>query len=105
MRPQDLPRAVALAHDALATATHLDWHVPAGDLEWTCWETVEHMSDDLFTYAAQLGPAAPSLSTHVPFGWQRRRENGPALTVFVLDLGWLSTPCVRRPSCLTGSTA
>ena len=77
MIPDDITRAVALAHEALATVTDLDWHVAAGDLDWTCWETVEHMSDDLFTYAAQLGPTAPSLSSHVPFGWQRRREGGP----------------------------
>jgi hypothetical protein len=83
MRPEDITRAVALARETLATATGSDWHVPAGELEWTCWETVEHMSDDLFTYAAQLAPAAPSLSTHVPFGWHRRRAGGPATTIFV----------------------
>jgi len=83
MNADDVTRAAGLALDSLATAADRDWHVPAGELDWTCWETVEHMSDDLFAYAAQLGPATPSLSTHVPFGWQRRREGGPALTVFV----------------------
>jgi hypothetical protein len=83
MLSADVRRAVELAHEALSPAAHLDWHVPAGSLDWTCWETVEHMSDDLFAYAAQLAPTNPSLSTHVPFGWQRRREGGPALTVFV----------------------
>jgi hypothetical protein len=76
-------QAVALAIDRLASAAELDWTVPAGGLDWTCWETVEHMSDDLFTYAVQLGPAAPSMTTHVPFGWQRRHADGPPLTVFV----------------------
>jgi hypothetical protein len=79
----DVRRAVGLAHDTLAAAAHLDWQVPAGNLDWTCWETVEHMSDDLFTYAAQLAPANPSLSAHVSFGWQSRRDGGPGLTVFV----------------------
>jgi hypothetical protein len=83
MNADDVARAVRLALDTLATAAGNDWHVPARGLEWTCWETVEHMSDDLFAYAAQLGPATPSLTSHVPFGWQRRREGGPALTVFV----------------------
>jgi hypothetical protein len=83
MISDDVVRAVSLARDTLAPAAHLDWHVPAGSLEWSCWETVEHMSDDLFAYAAQLGPSEPSLTTHVPFGWQRRREGGPPLTVFV----------------------
>jgi hypothetical protein len=79
----DVSRAVTLARETLAAAVHRDWQVPAGTLEWSCWETVEHMADDLFTYAAQLGPGTPALDTHVPFGWQRRREGGPALTIFV----------------------
>ncbi|MFB9236249.1 hypothetical protein ACFFWC_11935 [Plantactinospora siamensis] len=83
MRADDVTRAAGLALETLATASHLDWQQPAGDLAWSCWETVEHMSDDLFAYAAQLGPANPSTSTHVPFGWQQRRPGGPALTIFV----------------------
>ncbi|KAB1161446.1 hypothetical protein F6X68_04440 [Micromonospora sp. AMSO12t] len=83
MIADDVTRAVELARETLAAATHLDWQKPAGGLEWSCWETVEHMSDDLFGYAAQLGPAHPSTRTHVPFGWQRRREGGPPLTIFV----------------------
>ena len=83
MIADDLTHAVGLARETLAAAAQLDWHTRAGGLEWSCWETVEHMSDDLFVYAAQLGPANPSLSTHVPFGWSRRREGGPALTIFV----------------------
>jgi hypothetical protein len=38
---------------------------------------------DLFAYTAQLAPANPSTTTHVPFGWQHFREGGPELTVFV----------------------
>lgn len=83
MTSDDVLRAVELARTTLAGAVHLDWRAPAGTLEWTCWETVEHMSDDLFAYAAQLGPSRPSVTTFVPFGWERRREGGPALTVFV----------------------
>jgi mycothiol maleylpyruvate isomerase-like protein len=83
MIADDVTRAARLALDTLAAATQLDWQKPAGGLEWTCWETVEHMSDDLFVYAAQLGPVNPSTTTHVPFGWQRRRAGGPALTIFV----------------------
>lgn len=83
MIADDVRRAVGLARETLAGGVHLDWEVPAGGLEWSCWETVEHMSDDLFTYAAQLGPSSPSTSTHVRFGWSRRREGGPLLTVFV----------------------
>jgi hypothetical protein len=78
----DVTLAVALTADALLTAVDQDWHVPAGTLGWDCWETVEHMADDLFAYAAQLGPRKPPQDMHVPFAWQRKREDGPAVTTF-----------------------
>jgi hypothetical protein len=78
----DVTDAVALAVATLGTAVDRDWQVPAGGLTWTCWETLEHIADDLFTYAAQLGPATPSLTRHVPIGWQYRRPGGPGLTIF-----------------------
>jgi hypothetical protein len=31
----------------------------AGSLEWDCWKTFGHISDDLFAYATQLTPATP----------------------------------------------
>jgi hypothetical protein len=77
----DVNLAVVLAADALNAALERDWRVPAGDLEWDCRETVEHMADDLFAYAGQLGPRRPPVDTYVPFAW-RRREGGPALTIF-----------------------
>jgi hypothetical protein len=79
----DVTRAATLARNTLAAGIELDWEQAAGELEWTCWETVEHMIDDLFAYAAQLAPTQPSTTTHVPFGWQHFREGGPELTVFV----------------------
>ncbi|MET9021579.1 hypothetical protein ABZV93_16470 [Actinopolymorpha sp. NPDC004070] len=78
----DVETVVADAADTLAQAEGQDWHVPAGDLEWTCWETIEHTADDLFAYAAQLGPRRPPRDTHVPFGCERRRPGGPANTIF-----------------------
>ncbi|WP_433301525.1 hypothetical protein ACQP2F_06335 [Actinoplanes sp. CA-030573] len=84
MNADELRRAVALAVDTLAAADDRDWTAtPAAGLDWTCWETVEHMADDLFTYAAQIAPAKPSVRTHVPFGWRRTGAGGLPLTVFV----------------------
>lgn len=51
----DVTAAVAAAVAALSPAVDADWSARAGDLEWTCWETAEHVADDLFFYAAQLG--------------------------------------------------
>ncbi|WP_250034889.1 maleylpyruvate isomerase N-terminal domain-containing protein [Paractinoplanes maris] len=78
----DVTRACDLARETLTAALDLDWQRPAGGLEWTCWETVEHLADCLFTYAAQLAPAKPSITTHVPVGWEYRRDGGPGLSIF-----------------------
>ncbi|MGA5423112.1 maleylpyruvate isomerase N-terminal domain-containing protein [Streptomyces lavendulocolor] len=76
---QDVLSAVRLAVDALGRADGgADWDARAGSLEWTCWETVEHLADDLFAYAAQLGPERPSPDGEVPFLWEARRPGGPA---------------------------
>src|ERR1700722_15455575 len=76
----DVELAVVLAADALNGALDQDWRVPAGDLDWDCRETVEHMADDLFAYAGQLGPRRPPQDTYVPFAWQRR-PGGAAIPI------------------------
>ncbi|WP_127498530.1 hypothetical protein [Actinoplanes solisilvae] len=83
MKPDDVTRAVALAREMLTPVREKDWHVPAGDLTWTCWETIEHTADDLFAYAAQLAPVEAARTDWVPFGFGRSREGGPNLTIFV----------------------
>jgi len=82
MTGADVRDAVGLAADALGAVADRDWRVPAGDLDWDCWETVEHIADDLFAYAGQLGPRRPSVEGPVPFGWEYRRPGGPALTIW-----------------------
>jgi hypothetical protein len=78
----DVDQAVTTAIATLREATASDWHTPAGTLDWNCWETVEHMSDDLFSYAAQLGPSNPPLKTPVPFACSARRPGGPDGAIF-----------------------
>ncbi|MCD0484381.1 hypothetical protein LO771_18765 [Streptacidiphilus sp. ASG 303] len=78
----DVLHAVRLAVAALAGADARDWHTRAGSLEWDCWETAEHLADDLLSYAVQLGPAEPPPDAHVPLAWSRRRPGGPANAVF-----------------------
>ncbi|MFI0411151.1 maleylpyruvate isomerase N-terminal domain-containing protein [Actinomadura sp. 3N508] len=77
----DLDLAVQLAVATLRKAPPGAWDAKAGTLEWDCWETVEHLSDDLFAYAAQLGPKAPPMDGEVPFVWESRRPGGPANAV------------------------
>ncbi|MEU3552110.1 hypothetical protein [Streptomyces longwoodensis] len=77
----DLDLAVQLAVTLLREAPDGAWESKAGSLEWDCWETVEHLSDDLFAYAAQLGPRTPPSNGEVPFVWESRRPGGPANAV------------------------
>lgn len=78
----DVGEAVVLSADALTSVLDADWTVPAGDLSWSCWDTAEHLADDLFAYAGQLGPRRPPLDTHVPFAWTRKTPGGPASSIF-----------------------
>lgn len=71
---------VELLRDPAALAA--DWDRPAGTLEWSCWETTEHLADDLFSYGAQLGPQAPPLTTDVPFVWRQEAPGKPANVIF-----------------------
>ena len=47
-----------LVLEALDRRVTLDWSVPAGSLEWSCWQTVDHMIDCVFSYAFQLASRA-----------------------------------------------
>ncbi|MBA9003441.1 maleylpyruvate isomerase N-terminal domain-containing protein [Thermomonospora cellulosilytica] len=78
----DLERAVHLAVDVLREAPEDAWGRKAGSLEWDCWETVEHLCDDLFYYAVQLGPRTPPLNGSVPFAYESRRPGGPGNALY-----------------------
>ncbi|MZD08210.1 hypothetical protein GTW43_24455 [Streptomyces sp. SID5785] len=77
----DVDLAVQLAVDALREVPATAWDGAAGSLAWDCWETVEHLANDLLYYAVQLGPKSPPLDTHVPIALQKKRADAP--TVFV----------------------
>ncbi len=77
----DVRDAVSHALAALRGAVSAGCHVRAGPTDWDCWETIEHVSDDLFAYAAQLGPTAPALSDHIPFACTERRPGSPACAI------------------------
>lgn len=52
--PDDLLAAAAVALAALAPALGRDWSVRAGDLEWSCRRTLDHIVDALINYAGNL---------------------------------------------------
>lgn len=78
----DVADTVRLTVATLGQARDADWEAMAGPLAWTCWETVEHIADNLFFHAAQLGPGNPATDRSVPFAWDRHRPGGPGLVIF-----------------------
>jgi hypothetical protein len=84
---EDVRSIVVYAADQLRPLLEADWNVVANDLEMTCWETIEHVSDCLFAYSTQIsGTIAggiPLVDSYAPIGYVTRREGGPSLTVWV----------------------
>jgi hypothetical protein len=78
----DLDEAIGLAVAVLDGAPTDAWDRKAGTLDWTCWETAEHLADDLFAYAAQLAPRTPPVDGYVPFVCEPGRPGGPASSIF-----------------------
>jgi catechol 2,3-dioxygenase-like lactoylglutathione lyase family enzyme len=68
----DVLASVAAAVSALRPGG--DWSARAGELEWTCWETVEHIADDLVFYAMQLG--VPTYAGYLPLESTARYPGG-----------------------------
>jgi uncharacterized protein (TIGR03083 family) len=56
--PDDLMTAASVCQETLTPALDRDWGVPAGDLEWDCRRTLDHIVDTLFLYAAYLASRA-----------------------------------------------
>ncbi|TGB15715.1 hypothetical protein E2651_02275 [Streptomyces sp. MZ04] len=83
MDADDVRAVVALAIKTLKDADPQAWDAKAGRLEWTCWETLEHLADDLFTYAARFGLSEPPTSAVLPFRTDSDRNGGPANVFFV----------------------
>jgi hypothetical protein len=78
----DVTLAVQFAVATLGRAPAEAWGNQAGSLEWTCWETVEHIADDLFAYATQLTPATPE-GGYVPIAMTSTRPGGAQSAIHV----------------------
>ncbi|MCF2527524.1 hypothetical protein [Yinghuangia soli] len=80
----DVEYAVALAVAAFRGApADASWQAKAGGLEWDCWETGEHLADDLFIYAALLAPAVTAPGRFGPYQASAGRPGGPENTLFL----------------------
>lgn len=72
--PQDVRAAAAACRDALAGYVDRDWSVRAGELDWSCRQTLDHIPNALVFYASHLAIAARE---KLP----RTRDGGERLTV------------------------
>jgi hypothetical protein len=76
MDQRDVDAAAAEMLQVLSPHTAEDWTVPAGPLEWICWQTAAHIGHDLLTYARQL--AAQPADAYLPFDLNVRPTASPA---------------------------
>ncbi|MGQ4388888.1 maleylpyruvate isomerase N-terminal domain-containing protein [Streptomyces sp. SAS_270] len=76
MDHKDVDAAVAEMLRVLGPHTVEDWTVPAGPLEWTCWQTAAHIGHDLLAYAGQL--AAQPTDAYLPIDLDVRPTASPA---------------------------
>jgi hypothetical protein len=82
VRAADVTLAVRLAVAALGRAPAPAWRDRAGSLDWDCWETAEHIANDLFLYAIQLTLATPE-GGYVPIAVTSSRPGAPEATIHV----------------------
>jgi hypothetical protein len=72
VRGEDVERAVAEMVRVLGPQDRLDWTVPAGTLEWSCWATAAHVAHDLLAYAGQV--AGRPDTAYLPFDLKIRTD-------------------------------
>ena len=58
MRTGDIATAATLALDVLTPARDANWAVRAGDLDWSCRRTLDHIIDTLLLYASYVATQA-----------------------------------------------
>ena len=58
LTPEDLLSTARVCQETLQPGLDRDWSVKAGDLEWDCRRTLDHIVDTLFVYAAYLASRA-----------------------------------------------
>ena len=65
VRGEHVEEAVAEMAAALMPQAEVDWQVPAGSLDWSCWRTAAHVKHDLLAYAGQV--TARRTAGYLPF--------------------------------------
>ncbi|WP_231933483.1 maleylpyruvate isomerase N-terminal domain-containing protein [Micromonospora coxensis] len=79
----DLEQAVQVMIETLGPLVALDWSVLAGNLDWTCRETLAHIGHDLLAYAAQL--AGRAQDAYLPLDLVIRDDAMPSEVLAAVD--------------------
>ena len=74
LRPSNLIAAAESSREALQRHAGSDWDALAGDLDWTCRRTLDHIVDVLAFYGAHL---ATRSSARLPF----TRDGAPSASI------------------------
>lgn len=74
LHPRDVELSAAACREVLVPAAGADWGEPAGDLEWSCRRTLDHIVDALAYYCAHL---ATRSTERLPFA----RDGAPMASV------------------------
>ena len=56
--PENVREAATTCREMLSGLVDLDWSIRAGELEWSCRRTLEHIPSAQIFYASQLALAA-----------------------------------------------
>jgi hypothetical protein len=75
MNPDELALLLGEVQRTLTQVVDRDWSRQAAALEWSCWQTVDHMIDCVFSYALQV--AARAESGFLPFGELHAASDAP----------------------------
>jgi hypothetical protein len=59
LTPELMLEAARVCRETLEQHVGRDWSVPAGPLDWSCRETLDHVSDALGSYCGKLALRAP----------------------------------------------
>jgi hypothetical protein len=92
--PGDIPEAAAHSHAALSPLTDSPrWEQRAGDLDWTCRNTLDHMVNALVFYASNL-----ALQAKEPYPKLRNGDTSadPAALLRILDAAAALLAAVAR---------
>jgi len=83
MSANDVEHALTAMTSTLRPLVNADWTVPAGDLEWSCWQTAAHVAHDLLAYAGQV--TAGPRKAYLPLDLQVRPDSSPSQLLEVID--------------------